>query len=181
MPAVRPSSDAAKPSLRGGWVDGREGCRVHRRCVRRRCAGGSRIVKGGGRVWQSARIRSSYTPRDNLGALRRQYLQYGYWKPFVMRKHGQPAALRHLVPGLFVLALAAATVLLPISAVPLAGLLLATASLAGQGGGVLLRAPAVIATYHLAYGLGSVLGWIDVLRGVPPEAARHSRFARLTR
>ena len=46
---------------------------------------------------------------------------------------------------------------------------------------MLLRAPAVIATYHLAYGLGSVLGWIDVLRGVPPEAARHSRFARLTR
>lgn len=148
-----------------------------------------RIVKGGGRVWQSARIRSSYTPRAALGQLARQYLQYGYWKPFVMKKHGQPAALRHLIPGLFVLTLAAAALMLPLSALPLAGLLLAygavlllaTASLAGLGGGVLLRAPAVIASYHLAYGLGSVLGWIDVLRGVPPEAARHSRFARLTR
>lgn len=145
-----------------------------------------RIVKGGGKVWQSARIRSSYTPRARLGALWRQYLQYGYWKPFVMRKHGQPASLRHLVPGLFVLALLASLLLAPWSLWPLGGLLLAyggvlvlaSASLAGQGAAVLLRAPAVIAAYHLGYGLGSVLGWIDVLRGA--EAGR-SRFARLTR
>lgn len=148
-----------------------------------------RIVKGGGRVWQSARIRSRYTPRARLGALARQYLQYGYWKPFVMKKHGQPAALRHLIPGLFVLALVASSLLLPWSALPLAALLLAygsgvafaTGSLAGQGPAVGLRAPAVIATYHLAYGLGSVLGWVDVLRGLRAEQARHSRFARLTR
>lgn len=148
-----------------------------------------RIVKGGGKVWQSARIRSQYSPRAQLGALRRQYLQYGYWKPFVMKKHGQPASLRHLVPGLFVLALLGSLLLLPWSAWPLGGLLaayglvllLATASLAGQGVAVLLRAPAVIATYHLAYGLGSVLGWIDVLRGVPVAKAQQSRFARLTR
>lgn len=145
-----------------------------------------RIVQGGGRVWQSGRIRSRYTPRARLGALWRQYLQYGYWKPFVMKKHGQPASLRHLIPGLFVLALLAGLLLLPFSHWPLASLLLAygavlllaTASLAGQGGAVLLRAPAVVAAYHLGYGLGSVLGWIDVLRGAP---AGRSRFAELTR
>lgn len=148
-----------------------------------------RIVKGGGTVWQSAQIRSTYHPRARLGDLARQYLQYGYWKPYVMRKHGQAASLRHLVPGLFVLALLAALLLSPWSALPLAGLLLAygavllaaTASLAGQGAAVLLRAPAVVACYHLAYGLGSVLGWWDVLRGVPLAAAARSRFARLTR
>ena len=59
-----------------------------------------RIVRGGGRVWQSAAIRSTYRPRDSLSALWRQWLQYGYWKPFVMRKHGQAAALRHLRAGL---------------------------------------------------------------------------------
>ncbi len=148
-----------------------------------------RIVSSGGRVWQSARIRSAYTPRARLGALWRQYLQYGYWKPYVMKKHGQAASLRHLVPGLFVLALLLSLLLLPWSAWPLVGLLLAyvavlllaSASLAGQGASVLLRAPAVIAAYHLGYGLGSVLGWIDVLRGVPLAEAGRSRFAKLTR
>lgn len=61
-----------------------------------------RIHKGGGRIWQSAAIHSTYFPRASKMDVFRQYRQYGYWKPFVMRKHGQAAALRHLVPGLFV-------------------------------------------------------------------------------
>lgn len=61
-----------------------------------------RIHRGGGRVWQSATICSTYHPRASVGDVFRQYRQYGYWKPFVMKKHGQAAALRHLVPGLFV-------------------------------------------------------------------------------
>ncbi len=61
-----------------------------------------RIHKGGGRIWQSASIRSTYFPRGSKLDVFRQYRQYGYWKPFVMKKHGQAAALRHLVPGLFV-------------------------------------------------------------------------------
>lgn len=64
-----------------------------------------RIHRGGGRIWQSSSIRSVYFPRSSKGDVFRQYRQYGYWKPFVMRKHGQAAALRHLVPGLFVAAL----------------------------------------------------------------------------
>jgi glycosyltransferase involved in cell wall biosynthesis len=61
-----------------------------------------RIHRGGGRIWQSAGIRSIYCPRAKVGDVFRQYRQYGYWKPFVMRKHGQAAALRHLIPSLFV-------------------------------------------------------------------------------
>ncbi len=61
-----------------------------------------RIHKGGGRIWQSSSIRSVYFPRSSKGDVFRQYRQYGYWKPFVMKKHGQAAALRHLIPGLFV-------------------------------------------------------------------------------
>jgi succinoglycan biosynthesis protein ExoA len=64
-----------------------------------------RIHLGGGRIWQSASIRSTYVPRASKKDVFRQYRQYGYWKPFVMKKHGQAAALRHLVPGLFVGAL----------------------------------------------------------------------------
>ena len=65
-----------------------------------------RIHKGGGRIWQSSAIQSVYFPRSSKGDVFRQYRQYGYWKPFVMKKHGQAAALRHLIPGLFVAALA---------------------------------------------------------------------------
>ena len=64
-----------------------------------------RIHRGGGRIWQSASIRSIYFPRDSKMDVFRQYRQYGYWKPFVMKKHGQAAAWRHLIPGLFVGAL----------------------------------------------------------------------------
>lgn len=64
-----------------------------------------RIVRGGGRIWQSAKIRSWYHTRTTLGGLFRQYLQYGYWKVFVIQKHGRPASLRHLVPGIFVFTL----------------------------------------------------------------------------
>ena len=61
-----------------------------------------RIHQGGGKVWQSASIRSTYFPRAHKMDVFRQYRQYGYWKPFVMKKHGQAAAVRHLIPGLFV-------------------------------------------------------------------------------
>jgi len=64
-----------------------------------------RIIEGGGRIWQSPRIRSWYHSRTSLTGLFKQYLQYGYWKVQVIRKHGKPASLRHLVPGAFVLTL----------------------------------------------------------------------------
>lgn len=71
-----------------------------------------RIHKGGGRIWQSAKIRSTYYPRASVSDVFRQYRQYGYWKPFVMKKHGQAAALRHLIPGLFVAAVASLLMLM---------------------------------------------------------------------
>ena len=148
-----------------------------------------RIVKGGGKVWQSSRIRSTYRPRATLSQVFRQYLQYGYWKPFVMKKHGQAASLRHLVPSLFVAALAVLAVpalfgetwpLVALLALYGAAVLAMTLGVWQQQGSpvsVVLRIPAVIAAYHLGYGIGSLAGWWDVLRGVSGRA----RFATLTR
>lgn len=65
-----------------------------------------RIVRGGGTVWQDASIRSWYRPRASFGALAAQMYQYGYWKWPLIRKHRLPASPRHLVPGLFVAAVA---------------------------------------------------------------------------
>jgi glycosyltransferase involved in cell wall biosynthesis len=149
-----------------------------------------RIVRGGGRVWQSSSIRSVYRPRASLGPLFRQYLQYGYWKPFVMKKHRQPASLRHLVPGLFValvalfglLALAGGPVwpvrlLLQLYGAALVALTLMVAADERPPFDVLWRVPLVIAAYHLGYGIGSLLGWWDALR----HGRGRERFSSLTR
>lgn len=153
-----------------------------------------RLTRGGGRVWQSAAIRSVYRPRATLKQVGRQYLQYGYWKPFVMKKHGQAASARQMVPGAFVLALMGCSLLALMGegAGALLGLLglyaLAVGAMTGlvcreaasrPGFGVraALRVPLAIVTYHLSYGLGSVLGaWDACLRGRP-----RARFAVLTR
>ena len=146
-----------------------------------------RIVRGGGRVWQSAAIRSTYRPRDSLAALWRQWLQYGYWKAFVMKKHGQAAALRHRVPGLFVAGLGLASlgalagwplalaVLVAAYAALLLGLSVTVAS--GSSWSLLWRLPFVIAAQQLGYGIGSLIGHWDAWR----HGQGRERFAGLTR
>ena len=146
-----------------------------------------RIRRAGGRIWQSPRIRSTYQPRGRLAQVLRQYQQYGYWKPFVIAKHGQPAALRHLVPAAFVLALAGSALLLlggmwwPLALLLAAYgalMLLALADMrAGLTPGMAARVVAVIAAYHLGYGWGSLRGWWDVWRGRAPARS----FGALTR
>jgi glycosyltransferase involved in cell wall biosynthesis len=129
-----------------------------------------RIVRGGGRIWQSPRIRSWYWPRGSLRALFAQYFQYGFWKVAVIRKHGRPASWRHLAPGacvLLALALAIASTLWrwPLAVLCLLAGAYAAASVAASvtaarrhGWDLLPALPAVFATYHLAYGLGFLAG-----------------------
>jgi glycosyltransferase involved in cell wall biosynthesis len=148
-----------------------------------------RLTRGGARIWQSARIVSRYRPREKLEQVFRQQLQYGYWKPFVMRKHQQPAALRQLVPGIFVgllVLLAIGGLALPAARSGLLWLgnlytlyvLAASLAIARQAGMSLLpRLPFVIAAIHLGYGLGTLRGWYDVLRRGTPSTA----FGSLTR
>ena len=149
-----------------------------------------RLIRAGGRIWHSPAIRSSYCPRASLAALFRQYLQYGYWKVAVMKKHRRPAALRHVVPGLFLLTL---LVLPPLALLyaPLLHLwlvLVGTYAAANIGAAVVAAArsgwrflpalPVVFACYHFGYGLGFLRGVLDflVLRTHPSLA-----FTKLTR
>ncbi len=150
-----------------------------------------RIIRGGGLIWQSSRIRSIYRPRAHLGQLFRQYLQYGYWRPFVMKKHGQTAAYRHWAPALLVLSLGLSLVtalfglawpLEVLATSYLGAVLFMTMCVAQQdacGLRALWRVPLVIVIYHLAYGVGSVIGLWDVLRY--GYGSGRSRFAALTR
>lgn len=131
-----------------------------------------RITKAGGRIFISPRVKHEYFVRSSYKALFNQYLQYAYWKVEVMRKHRQVVALRHLVPGAFVLSLplcAGAALLLPIPlsfvpAAPLAayaGLLAWLAADVGRREAdfrVGVGAAVAAGTMHVAYGLGTVLG-----------------------
>src|SRR5262249_7196054 len=143
-----------------------------------------RLVRAGGRLWQSPRIRCWYQPRATLRALFRQYRQYGYWKVRVMRKHGRPASWRHVAPLVFVLGTALGW--LPGLAWPplLWAYLSCLGCYAAASARFSLRAgasfgmdlvpamPLVFLTYHVAYGLGLLGGVVDsALMGRPAGAA----------
>jgi glycosyltransferase involved in cell wall biosynthesis len=149
-----------------------------------------RIARAGGKIYQSTCIRSWYHVRGSLKALFRQYMQYGYWKALVIRKHRMPASWRHLVPGVFIgsLGLLAATGLIWTPAlwfgVGLAILyagatLIAAVVIAARTRWILLPVlPVVIACFHFGYGYGFLRGILDfMVRNNAPEA----KFVQLTR
>jgi succinoglycan biosynthesis protein ExoA len=58
-----------------------------------------RLRKKGGRIFQSSRIQIVYYPRRFLGQVFRQFMQYGYWKVNVIKRHPRQSALRHFMPA----------------------------------------------------------------------------------
>jgi glycosyltransferase involved in cell wall biosynthesis len=149
-----------------------------------------RIICGDGKVWQSSKIRSWYSPRDSILDLFRQYFQYGYWRVRVIQKHRLPASIRHVVPGAFVLILLACLAVsflfppagwlgLGLAALYTVCLVAAALVTGAQSGWSLVPVlPAVFAAYHFGYGLGFVRGVLDfvVIKRRPRASA-----TRLTR
>jgi len=150
-----------------------------------------RIIRSGGKIWQSSDIKSWYYPRASLKQLFKQYMQYGYWKVRVIQKHRIPASVRHVIPGTFVATLiiltvfsffsrAAMTCLYYITCLYVAANLAATANTCRKKELLLYLPvmPFVFATYHISYGLGFLLGCIDFV--VLHKGGRLS-FGRITR
>jgi succinoglycan biosynthesis protein ExoA len=161
-----------------------------------------RLVRAGGRVWQDPAIVSWYSPRATLWGLFRQYLQYGFWKVAVIRKHRIPGSWRHLMPAAFVLANAllpaaigltalasarqtsaavAAIWLAMLAAYGVAAVVASLAAASRAGWATLPYLPVVFATYHFSYGLGFLAGMCRF--GTRPEWAvgAESAFCRITR
>jgi glycosyltransferase involved in cell wall biosynthesis len=149
-----------------------------------------RLLRSGGRIYQSPRIRSWYRVRGSLTGLFRQYMQYGYWKVLVIRKHGMPASLRHVVPGAFVgglcllcvLGLVWKTAFLAVAGIlacyALAVLTLSLEIAAKTKWALLPVLPAVIPCFHLGYGYGFLRGILDF---VLLHNAPQTQFVQLTR
>jgi succinoglycan biosynthesis protein ExoA len=149
-----------------------------------------RLTRAGGKIWQSPRIRSWYSPRASLGALFKQCVADGYWKVRVIQKHKLPASIRHLVPGGFLLSL----IILPFVGLWLAlamwcwlalivtyllsSIVASLVTARSRGWQFLPLLPIVFACYHFGYGYGFLRAVVDffILKGKPNQ-----KFTRLTR
>ncbi len=127
-----------------------------------------RIRASGGLVWFSPTLSVSYRPRHSLAALARQYFHYGRWRRQVMRAHPGSVNLRYLAPPAAVLGVLAGLVLSTFLSVwaltaPAAYLLLDVVGSLVIGRGLPWRAwlalPVVIATMHMAWGIGFLSAW----------------------
>lgn len=57
-----------------------------------------RLCNAGGKVWFDPRLWVAYQPRGSLGALGRQYFEYGWWKAEVAQRHPASLRLRQVAP-----------------------------------------------------------------------------------
>lgn len=141
-----------------------------------------RLLRAGGSIHLDPTLRATYYCRESLAGLWSQYHATGASKVAILAKHGSLPSWRHWAPGAFVAGLAAsvlATALLrrpgPAAAVagPYAVALTAAASAAAPGRPRLIsRVAAAMATLHLAYGTGFLIGlWRRFVRGRPVGAS----------
>ncbi len=135
-----------------------------------------RILQAGGKTFISPRIRYTYYVRESLLRLYSQYMQYGFWRVPVIRKHGRPTTLRQIVPALFYVAVAGMFLLgcalgqprvafaLPV--VYAVMLMLAGLGVAPRAGlSVAVRVPVAIALLHAGYGFGFLRGlWVNATK-----------------
>jgi glycosyltransferase involved in cell wall biosynthesis len=144
----------------------------------------------GGTIWQDASIVSHYYPRSSLGGLWRQYLQFGFWRVAVLRKHPGEGSLRHFVPaaavliGLALLAMILSGVVRRPALMSLALLAILYAVLSvyasiraasREGWDLLPALPLTFAVYQAAYATGFCAGlvyWWLPRRGPVPHAFR---------
>jgi succinoglycan biosynthesis protein ExoA len=122
-----------------------------------------RILKAGGLVWFTPRLRVRYRPRASLKALSRQYFEYGRWRRVVSRAHRGTVNLRYLAAPAAVVGVIAGTVvgvaLTPWGFVlPLGYVALVAGGSAVIGSGLELgdraRLLIVLPTMHLSWGVG---------------------------
>jgi GT2 family glycosyltransferase len=116
-------------------------------------------------VYQDPTIKLYYHPRKNLKLLFKQYYQYGFYKPMVLKKVKSAINLRHIIPSLFVIYLATLPFFLLgglyFMALPFLAYLLSAIGFALASKRNLKEIfiiPAIYITLHIAYGAGFIAG-----------------------
>lgn len=150
-----------------------------------------RIIRSGGKIWQSSSIKSWYYPRSSIRSLFKQYMQYGYWKVRVIQKHKIPASIRHIIPGTFLVFLTISLLLgikfkisrlffILMIGTYLIFNLIATLSICKkpQNWKYIPIIPFVLAAFHLGYGYGFLRGLLDFIVFKKLNIAKFSQLTR---
>jgi succinoglycan biosynthesis protein ExoA len=87
-----------------------------------------RLREMGGKIIQDGRIKIQYHPRNSFWHLFKQFMQYGYWKVSVIKKHPQQASVRHFLPAVLVLSFVTLGLLIPFTIYGLYGFLIISGS-----------------------------------------------------
>lgn len=146
-----------------------------------------RLIKSGGKIFLSPKIKSRYYPRSSFSALWKQYYNFGYGKVRTIRKHGRPSSFRHLVPPAFVLCVVGSLILsafhpmfwwltIAICGSYLALTILVSARIGfSQGWRYFPILPLVFVTLHLSYGIGFLKGTFPFLLRVHRRDAENAK------
>ena len=120
-----------------------------------------RLRANGGKIYFDPRLQVTYRPRSTVGALAKQYFEYGRWRRAVSRRHKGTINYRYLAPPValsgFLLSLLMGSLLHPIFYLPAATYLIfmALASVAiARSIPQYIYLLAVIPTMHFAWGAG---------------------------
>lgn len=120
-----------------------------------------RLRLAGGKIWFEPALKVIYRPRRNLRALAKQYFEYGRWRRAVSREHLGTVNFRYLAPPALVSILILTGLLSvttsPLFLLPIIGYLAALffgALLIGKSFWDRLALPFILATMHIAWGLG---------------------------
>ena len=153
-----------------------------------------RFRESGQLVWFAPELEVVYRPRSSLRALAKQFYASGRWRAELIRRLGQQIPVRYFLPPVLV------SVLVASGAVTLVSLVLAALGVAGAGIGILaglavpvlyalalavvsltaphldaatrVRLPVVLASMHVCWGWGCLLGLVLRNRGDNSFAGR---------
>lgn len=133
-----------------------------------------RLAEAGLAVWFSSRLRVSYRPRSSWSELRKQFFTTGQWRREVVKHYPDTVSVRYLAPPAVLAACVTGTALgalgmVTSSRLPRLGWLAPAGYLAGVAlaagvegrtlpGSARLRLAPVLATMHLCWGAGFLVG-----------------------
>ena len=133
----------------------------------------SRIIDSGGKIYLTPKLTAYYYNQQTIGGLLKQALKTGMWNVVTIKINPNAFRWRHFVPFLFVTALLALGLLLPLHSgmrftfLILTGLYMGAAVLSSiqigikEGRKYTLILPVVFFLYHICYGFGT---WAGLLK-----------------
>jgi succinoglycan biosynthesis protein ExoA len=127
-----------------------------------------RIKRTGGLVWFSPELSVTYWPRSSWRGLVKQFYSTGVWRGDLTKRDPKNASRRYFIPPLLVLSLVLGELLAALGFglgwAPFIAYLAAVIGI-GTFNAKLAPAPLVLATMHLSWGVGFIIGFLSGAQG----------------